>query len=42
VVTPLVEWSPIRTNQFNLFGEFSFTNALQPDRPMEFYHLRVP
>ena len=39
---PLANWTSIATNQFTLGGNFNFTNALNPAKPVLFYILQVP
>jgi hypothetical protein len=36
------QWTAIATNAFDNEGKFSFTNAISPGVPQEFYRLRVP
>ncbi len=42
VATPAALWSPIRTNQFSLFGEFTVTNAFNKAQPERFFLLQTP
>ena len=42
VATPAAFWTPIRTNQFDLFGVSSHTNLYAPARPQQFFILRAP
>ena len=42
LATPLAFWTPIRTNQFDLFGVCSHTNLYDPARPQQFFILRAP
>jgi hypothetical protein len=41
VALPLSNWVSIATNQFDLFGGFSFTNAIIPEIPQQFFQLEV-
>ena len=36
------QWSPVATNQFDLAGNFSFTNALPAGVPQQFLRLALP
>src|SRR5262249_10707520 len=40
--TPLSNWSPLLTNQFDGSGNFNFTNPMNPNQPQSFYLLRSP
>ncbi|MGD0743650.1 MAG: immunoglobulin domain-containing protein [Verrucomicrobiota bacterium] len=42
LLTPLDSWTPIATNQFDNFGGFMFTNAMQTSVPQLFYILKQP
>ena len=42
VALPLTSWTPLLTNQFNVSGNFIFTNAITPAVPLRFYILQVP
>jgi T5SS/PEP-CTERM-associated repeat protein len=42
VALPLSNWMSLFTNQFGAAGEFSLTNAIAPDEPQRFFHLRTP
>jgi hypothetical protein len=35
-------WTPIRTNQFDSFGVFNYTNLLNPADPQRYFRLRSP
>lgn len=35
-------WTPIRTNQFDTFGVFSFTNAYNPGELQRYFRLKIP
>jgi len=39
---PLTNWTFIATNQFDSFGDFIFTNAMQTNVPQQFYILKLP
>jgi len=39
VTTPIALWEPFLTNQFDLFGVFSYTNAFSPLEPKRFFLL---
>jgi len=38
---PLAQWSRVATNQFDAAGNFSITNAINPDWPQSFYRLQL-
>jgi hypothetical protein len=40
LATPLALWTPVLTNQYLSFGEFSFTNAIDFGQPQRFFRLR--
>ncbi|MBI3849792.1 MAG: hypothetical protein HY298_05810 [Verrucomicrobia bacterium] len=42
IVTPLAAWTPIRTNQFDQLGVFSFTNFFDVSEPERFFRLLLP
>ena len=42
ITLPLTNWSRTATNQFDVHGTFSFTNAITPDVPQKFYRLQLP
>ena len=42
ITTPALLWTPILTNNFGVFGEFSFTNAINLDLPEQYFRLRAP
>ncbi len=42
VALPLVQWTPIVTNQFSGSGGFSYTNLIQPNLPTQFFRLALP
>lgn len=39
--TPLADWSYVTTNYFDSTGGTSFTNAISPDQPQQFFQLQV-
>jgi autotransporter-associated beta strand protein len=39
---PPASWTRLRTNQFDAAGNFSFTNAIPPGAPQNFYLLQLP
>jgi hypothetical protein len=42
LLTPLVQWTYIATNQFDSQGDFIFTNTAQTNAPQLFYLLQLP
>ncbi len=42
LTTPLPDWTPLLTNQFDAGGNFSVTNAIAPANWQRFYRLKVP
>lgn len=42
VALALTSWTRLLTNQFDNFGEFNFTNGIDPAVPRRFYRLQVP
>ena len=42
VALPLVQWTPIVTNQLSASGGFSYTNVLQPDLPAQYFRVILP
>jgi autotransporter-associated beta strand protein len=38
---PLSSWTPLLTNQFDNFGNFNFTNPMDPNSPQSFYLLQL-
>jgi hypothetical protein len=42
VTTPAPMWTPILTNNFGIFGEFIFTNAIDFNLPEQYFRLREP
>ena len=42
VVLPMVNWTPLATNQFDGSGNFAFTNAVSIGTPQLFYRVQVP
>lgn len=38
---PLAQWTVIATNSFDSFGNFSFTNAVNPTNPAQFFDISV-
>ena len=42
VATPLTNWTALATNTFDGSGAFSFTNAISPTSPQQFFLLKVP
>ena len=39
---PLVQWTPIVTNQFGASGGFSYTNVVQPNLRAQFFRAILP
>jgi hypothetical protein len=39
---PLAGWEPLASNAFDVTGAFSYTNAVDPSRPAQFFSLTVP
>jgi hypothetical protein len=42
VALPLVQWTPMVTNQFNASGGFSYTNVIQPNLPAQYFRVILP
>jgi autotransporter-associated beta strand protein len=42
VLAPLSVWTSVATNQFDVNGDFIFTNAFDPAEPQRFFLIRVP
>jgi hypothetical protein len=42
VALPANSWTPIRTNQFGVFGESSGTNAFNAEIPQQYFQVRTP
>jgi len=42
IATPAALWTPILTNNFGGFGEFNFTNAINPNLLEQYFRLRSP
>jgi hypothetical protein len=42
VALALTSWTRLLTNQFDTFGDFIFTNGIDPAAPRRFYRLQVP
>ena len=42
VASPLATWTPIRTNQFDSFGVFNYTNLFNRAEPQRFFLLEQP
>ena len=42
ITTPLPQWTPVATNQFDSNGNFNFTIGISPGTPQQFYHLETP
>ncbi len=42
VALPLINWTPVLTNQFDSSGNFIFTNGINQAEPQRFYLLEVP
>ena len=40
--SPLAQWTCLATNQFDSFGQFSFTNTINPNNSQAFYILQLP
>jgi len=41
VATPLSNWTPMATNNFDASGNFAFTNTVNPRQPQMFFQLQV-
>jgi hypothetical protein len=42
IATPVMSWTPIRTNSFDQFGVFLYTNGFNPAEQRRFYRLGQP
>lgn len=42
LATPLANWSVLLTNQFDVNGNFNFTNELNANWPQGYYRLEIP
>lgn len=42
LATPISNWTPLLTNQFDTNGNFNLTNPLDPSAPQSFYLLQMP
>jgi len=42
VALPVNSWTPIRTNQFGIFGECSVTNVFNAEIPQQYFRMRTP
>jgi hypothetical protein len=42
VALPLVQWTPIVTNQFSAGGGFSYTNIIQPNLGSQYFRVTLP
>jgi hypothetical protein len=42
IALPLVQWTPIVTNQFNASGAFSYTNVIQPNLRAQYFRVIQP
>lgn len=42
VALPVNSWTPIRTNQFGTFGEYSVTNTFNAGVPQQYFRVRTP
>ncbi len=42
VVLPIADWVRVGTNVFDSNGSFSFTNAVNPNTPQQFFRLQLP
>ena len=42
VATPWVQWVPIATNQFDVFGVANHTNLFTPGEPQRYFRLLQP
>jgi len=42
VALPLVQWTPIVTNQFGASGAFSYTNVIQPNLRAQYFRVIQP
>jgi autotransporter-associated beta strand protein len=41
IATPLTNWTPLLTNQFDSGGDFNFTNPMDSNTPQNFYLLQL-
>jgi hypothetical protein len=42
IASPLVQWTPIVTNQFSASGDFSYTGVIQPNARAQFFCVILP
>jgi hypothetical protein len=42
IAAPLANWTRLVTNQFDVSGNFNFTNAMDTNSPQSFYLLQLP
>jgi rhamnogalacturonan endolyase len=42
LTTPLTNWTPIMTNQFDASGSFTITNPVSSSKPQQLYRLMLP
>jgi len=42
VTTPLANWTPLVTNNFDAGGGFSVTNAINSGTPQLFFRIKIP
>ena len=42
VALPLVQWTPMVTNQFSASGGFSYTNVIQPNLRAQYFRVILP
>ena len=42
LASPLTNWTRLLTNQFDINGNFNFTNAIDPNAAQSFYLLQIP
>src|SRR4029434_8213701 len=41
VTLSMDQWTPILTREFDQFGVFTYTNALSPSNPQQFFRLQL-
>jgi hypothetical protein len=42
VALPLIQWTPIVTNQFSASGGFSYTHVIQPSLRAQYFRVLLP
>jgi hypothetical protein len=42
LATPLTNWTLIGSGTFDVNGDYSFTNGIDPGTPQEFFLIRIP